>query len=335
MDKYKLIIFGNEWDVYMTSYKDLIDDPHITYIPTFRPKGLLGHLQRIHLNPKLNHVLHMPMKSYWPGYLLRDINPNENVCFLITERWMLLESGLQLLPYIRHHFTKAKVVCFFQDIINTFIDLYTLQNIDIEHIKEQCDLVISYDKQDAQRHHTAYHPTIYSPLNIPSTSTKYDLYFLGRDKGRMDMLIRLCQEAQKRGLRCKFDMIDIPRQKQISLEGMNYPCSEISYAENLRNCAESRCIIEMLQQDASSPTLRTWEAIALNRKLLTNNSSIKDTAFYDSRYISVFHDETDIDWDFIKNDNAFPTANPFMERIRPIRLVEFMEKQLNIQINHQ
>ena len=48
MNKYKLIIFGDYWDVYLTSYKELIDDPYITYISTFRPKGLLGQLQRIH-----------------------------------------------------------------------------------------------------------------------------------------------------------------------------------------------------------------------------------------------------------------------------------------------
>lgn len=334
MNKYKLIIFGDYWDVYLTSYKELIDDPYITYISTFRPKGLLGQLQRIQFNPKLNHVLSIPGKNLWNPYYLRK-EKGKDFCFLILEKWLRHESAIQLLPYLRKHYPESKIVCFFQDLIDTIKDRYTDKVVDINYVKRYSDLIISYDKSDAQKHHTAYHPTIYSPLNIQSTSTKYDLYFLGRDKGRMDMLIRLCQEAQKRGLRCKFDMIEIPRQKQISQEGMNYPNGEISYAENLRNSSESRCIIEMLQQDASSPTLRTWEAIALNRKLLTNNSSIKETEFHDSRYISVFHDETDIDWDFIKNDNAFPTANPFMEQIRPIRLVEFMEKQLNIQINHQ
>lgn len=332
MDKYKLVIFGNEWDVYMTSYKDLIDNPQVVYIPTFRPKGLRGFLQRIHLNPKLNHIVHMPRKAFWPSYILRHINPNKKVCFLITERWILLESGLQLLPYIKQHFKNAKTVCFFQDIINTFIDLYTLKPIDFENIKEQCDLVISYDRKDAEKHHTAYHPTIFSPLNIQPGDTKYDLYFLGRDKGRMGMLIRLCHEAQSRGLRCKFDMVEIPRQQRIMQQGVNYPEGNIPYEENLRNCSESRCIVEVLQQEASSPTLRTWEAIALNKKLLTNNSSIKNTDIYDPRYISVFHDETDIDWDFIASENSFHNTNPFLEAIRPESLVRFIENELSIKI---
>ena len=332
MDKYKLVIFGNEWDVYMTSYRDLIDNPQVVYIPTFRPNGLRGLVQRIHLNPKLNHIVHMPGKAYWPSYILLDIKPDEQVCFLITERWMLLESGLQLLPYIRQHYRNAKVVCFFQDIINTFIDLYTLKPIDIEGIKAQCDLAISYDRKDAEKHHTAYHPTIFSPLSIQSDNIKYDLYFLGRDKGRMTMLMRLCQEAQRRGLRCKFDMIEIPQEKQIAQEGVFYPKGNIPYEDNLRNSAESRCIIEVLQHEASSPTLRTWEAIALNRKLLTNNSSIKDTDIYDPRYISVFHDETDVDWDFIASESPFQDANPFLETIRPESLVRFIENELNIAI---
>ena len=332
MDKYKLVILGNDWDVYITSYKDLINNQQVIHIPTFRPQGLLGLLQRIHLNPKLNRIIPIPRKSYWISYILRDIKTDEQVCFLITERWLLLESGLQLFPYIRQHYKNAKMVCFFQDIIATFIDLYTLNPIDIDTIKEQCDLVISYDKKDAEKHQIAYHPTIFSPLKIQSAITKYDLYFLGRDKGRMSMLVKLCEEAQKRGLRCKFDLIEIPRQQRISQEGISYPDGNIPYEENLRNSAESRCIIEVLQKEAASPTLRTWEAIALNRKLLTNNSSIKDTEIYDNRYISVFHDESDVDWDFISSGSPFRDKNPFLDTIRPESLVRFIENELKISI---
>ena len=42
MDKYKLVIFGDTWDVYQTAYQELIENPKVVYIPTFRPKGFKG-----------------------------------------------------------------------------------------------------------------------------------------------------------------------------------------------------------------------------------------------------------------------------------------------------
>ena len=57
MDKYKLVIFGDTWDVYQTAYQELIENPKVVYIPTFRPRGFKGLLQRIQFNPKLNAVI--------------------------------------------------------------------------------------------------------------------------------------------------------------------------------------------------------------------------------------------------------------------------------------
>jgi hypothetical protein len=107
----------------------------------------------------------------------------------------------------------------------------------------------------------------------------------------------------------------------------------LSYKENLRNGMKSKCIIEMLQKKAASPTFRTWEAISSNKKLLTDNVSIRETEWYDERYISVFNDETNIDWDFITSDPAFPQRNPYQDRIQPESLVRFIEDKLNIQID--
>lgn len=333
MKKYKLVVFGDPWDVYQVAHRDWIDDPNVTYISTFRPGGLLGQLQRLQFNPKINSIFKIPWKSCWNRYCLREIR-GEKLCFLVTGYWLRHESGIQLLPYLRRHYPESLIVCYFQDLINTNIDIYSHKIIDLNHIKKYSNLLISYDRNDANKHHTLYHPTVFSPIAINPIDTDdlYDLYFLGYDKGRLPLLIDICHEAKKRNLRCKFMMIRVPKEKRIPCEDIEYIDESISYYENLRYSASSRCILEILQQTATSATFRTWETIMLSRKLITNNMSITESDIYDAKYISVFHNLTDFDWSFVASNNNFPGKNPFQDAIRPKALVHFIEEQLQINI---
>lgn len=334
MDKYRLIIFGNDWDVYQVAYKELIDNPRFTYIPSFRPKGMLGQLQRIQFNPKLNSIVSIPFKHIWNSYLLRNIK-GDNLCFFIQENWLKMECGIKLLSYLRHYYPTSKIVCFTQDIIETIKDHYSHRPLDVEYMKRYADLFISYDKADAEKHQVLYHPTFYSLMKqAPTNQYVYDLFFLGRDKGRLHLLVTLCKEAQKRGLTCKFLFIEVPKEEQVPYPGITYLEHQLPYKDNLLLCSQSKCIVELLQQKASSPTFRTWETIALNRKLLSNNTSLIHSDIYDKRYISTFHNIEDIDWDFITTPLPFTgSRNPYEEKMRPEGMIQFIEDNLKIKID--
>ena len=333
MDKYKLVVFGDEWDVYKVAYRDWIENPKIVYIPTFRPQGFLGTLQRLHLNPKLNAVVNLPWKWMWNKCILRDVGKGR-MCFLILDKWLRMEGGIALLPYLREHYPDAMIVCYAQDLLEKIEDLYWKRAVDVDYVKRYADLFVSYDKDDAARYGILYYPTVYSPICMDGVkgNYRYDLFFLGRDKGRLGKLVDICMAAKDRGLKCRFVMLGVPLKDRIECEGMEYEDCAVPYMENLRCCAESRCVVELLQTLASSPTYRTWEAISLNRKLLTNQTVIKKEEVYDERYVSVFHDVDDIDWDFVKRPVPFADANPFQEQIRPEALIRFLERELKIEI---
>lgn len=333
MNKYKLVVFGNDWDVYQVAYKELIDNPHIIYIPTFRPKGLAGLLQRIQFNPKLNSIVAMPGKHLWNPYYVRGIN-DSRLCFFLQENWLRMECGIRLLPYLRSTYPQAKIVCFTQDIIETIRDFYSHRPLDVDYLKRYTDLLISYDRLDAQKYGILYHPTFYSGIECTAEQPQYDLFFLGRDKGRLPLLIRLSQEAERRNLKCKFLLIEVPKEERIVCPGITYIDSELSYSQNLELCSKSKCIVEILQHDASSPTFRTWEAIALNRRLLTNNVSLTQSEIYDKRYISTFRSISDIDWEFITGDQPFTEGkNPYEDKMKPEGMIRFIEEQLKITID--
>ena len=69
------------------------------------------------------------------------------------------------------------------------------------------------------------------------------------------------------------------------------------------------------------------------RMLITNNQSLQTSVFYDSGYVSIFHDENDFDWKIVKRGSTFVSGqNPFITSISPNSLVSFIENKLQIQI---
>ncbi len=65
---------------------------------------------------------------------------------------------------------------------------------------------------------------------------------------------------------------------------------------------KAKCILEIVQEGQSALTMRPYEAVCYNRKLLTNNRSILDFKYYDSRFIQYYEDPADIDWDWVKDN---------------------------------
>jgi hypothetical protein len=238
------------------------------------------------------------------------------------------------LPFLRKRYPHSYIVCFTQDLIERIRDQYTDKSISPEYLKKYSDLVISYDVSDANKYGFKFHPTIYSDIHfIENVQEKYDMFFLGRNKGRLDTLVKICEGAKRRGLKCNFILIEVPAEERVKCDGITYIEHGIPYYENLKYCSESRCIVEVLQNDAESPTFRLWESIMLNKKLVTTNVLLQKSKFFDKSYISVFSDELDFDWEFVKKELDFPEGrNPLRDNIRPEHLLEFIEDELKINI---
>lgn len=337
-NNYRLVVLGSDWDVYQYAFRDLIENKCINYIPTFRPLGLLGKLQRIHLNPQLNKYIPLPGKCLWGRHIADNIRHKTEgkACILVIENWLRMESSLRMLPILRNKFPDAKIVCFAQDLITRIDDMYTLRHVDVDYVKQYCDLFITFDTNDAKKYGLDYFPTVFSvPADISVSSELHtDMYFLGRDKGRLPLLTKLCDLFHKKGLTCNFQILESMNTDGIEQEGIYFTDSPITYRDNLLKVAHSHCIVEILQENALSSTFRLWEAIVLNKKILTNNTSVLSSPFYDPRYISTFTSENDIDWAFIENirEPAFPDKNPHCQHIQPDSLIKHIESSLNINI---
>ena len=108
----------------------------------------------------------------------------------------------------------------------------------------------------------------------------------------------------------------------------------IPYSEVVEKNKASNCILEIISSGQSGASLRYYEAVCYNKKLLTNNKNVVNLPFYNPDYIHVFEKPEDIDWDWVKEriqvdyhyDGRFSPTH-LIDKI--IELEEEKEKQQN------
>lgn len=322
------IILGSQWDFYKVAYKDVISLENTQYIGRPFGKSVLNKIFNLHINQRINSIINLPFKSIWNKFIIKSKFKNEeNLCFLIFYDWFIL--NISTIEYIRKHYPKAKVVIVFNDLIKMKTMRFTIAPLNIDYLKTITDLIITFDFKEAKEFELEYHSIPYSSpqLNIKS-SPQYDIYFLGQAKNRLDEIITTYNQLIKFGAKVNFILANVPKEKQIELPGITYINGiGVSYQENLSHLKNSRCILEIMQKNGSGYTSRTLEAIAYDKKLLTNNLFIQRAPFYNPEYISYFDKPEDIDPEFIKGLTKNETIDyKYKDQLSPIKLLEFIEK---------
>ncbi len=135
----------------------------------------------------------------------------------------------------------------------------------------------TFDKNDASEYDMIYHNTFYNmSMTSDSSTILYDFYFLGAAKNRKDEIRNLKEILSN--YRCSFIIPTSPNEF-------------ITYKENLLNIQQTKCIVEIMQDNQYDITLRPLEALAFKKKLLTNNPHIKSYSFYDSQNIFILGED--------------------------------------------
>lgn len=152
--------------------------------------------------------------------------------------------------------------------------------------------VFTFDRDDAARYGFELTEQVYRPdfsLVSPDVVPDTDLFFVGKDKGRLRVLSDIRSMAEAAGLRCKMHVV---RDKHTSCPEpeteKDLTDSDMPYAETLRWVGRSRCLIEVLQKGQSGHTLRVMEALFYGKKLLTNNPDIVTEPYYDPQRVFIF-----------------------------------------------
>lgn len=321
---YNFILFFSENDYNKIIYSDFENLSCVRIQHGFKTKNrYLNILHYIHNSEKINRRINLPFKQIWfKNYFNQEkLDNSKPFCFIFLFIWVNRKFIKEYIGYLKKKFPNAKFVCYYTDIIST------LDNKPDE-TSSFFDLSISYDKNDARLYKMEYFPTSFSDIHLNKLDGVpfCDVLFLGRAKSRFKKIESAYKQLTSSGLKCLFFVTGVTIEEQIDHIGIIYLQSPMHYMEYLKHVVNCRFILEIEQPGAIGETLRTWEAIHFDKALLTDNIAIKDSIFFDSRYISIIQDGG-INYDFIKNYE--PIINPYKDKLRPIRLLEFIQDKLN------
>jgi len=328
--KYNYVIFNNldgsvlkpdKDGYYSICLEDLKDISNVQIVSCpLENKNLIWRVfYRIHNYGKLMSLFSwIPRDIWYPFYFESHFESNNsNLCFVL-----IANLELEYLKYLKRRFPKAKFVKFYRDLVSTkqrYHDLYKNSNI--------IDYWITYDEGEAKKYNMLYHNEIESKASIKTDNkVLYDVFFAGRAKERLKKVVDVYDYLSSKGINCYFYITGVEKKNQIKRDGIKYAGKLMKYRDMLICNSHARCLLEINQDNAVGYTSRFLESVMFDKKLLTDNMSIRQSHYYDSKFIQCFNTISDINIDFIIND--IKVDYNYQGDFSPVKFISFLDEVL-------
>ena len=177
----------------------------------------------------------------------------------------------------------------------------SIKNCNYLYQKDYFNKISTFDSGDAKLYGFDYFPLFYrreyEKLEFRNSKEKTAL-FVGtyqnkRYKSVLEVKERLCKIGIKTIIKIKIPFYYYIKMKLkgIELEKKYLVFENISFYKMLKFYSCADIIIDTANENQIGLTMRTFEALGANKVLLTNNSSILEEPFYDSKRIKFFDQE--------------------------------------------
>ena len=189
------------------------------------------------------------------------------------------------------------------------------------------DYWMSFDAGDCEKYKMIPFSEFESRIELYDTTKlkASDVFFTGRAKNRLPKLIEAYDHLTSLGQNCLFFIMGAKEIEQVHRDGIYYIDKMMSYRRMLEYSIMSKCLLDINQEGALGFTSRFLEAIIYNKKLLTDNSSVIATKFYQSNGIFYSNDIIDVSMDFFMQDA--PNYN-YDGEFSPVHFVEIIKKEI-------
>lgn len=285
----------------------------------------LNLIRKIHNSERVNSIFHLPFRGIWYNYDIFTKNYPEKQKIAII--YMSVFRKFDMRPVIKFlEKNQIPLYLIFLDSMDADMSTVDLQEKALKYVKP--DHIFTFDKKDAKEYGFHYlNEAYYCKVDLPKEKPEYDLYFIGQVKrGRGETLKRIYDLGLKHGLKMHFDILlwrDAVEKSPFSKNspGVNIFHTPIHYSKVLPRVNKANCILELTQEGQTAQTLRYFEAVTLNKKLLTNNQNTKNLNFYNKKYMKISDfSEDDIDFSWIKKQEKvdFKYKNEFS----PVKVLE-------------
>ena len=186
------------------------------------------------------------------------------------------------------------------------------------------DLVLTFDPRDAEQYGWKYVNTLYSQFPVENSAEASDLFYIGAVKDRLPACLTLLKQAQQQGADFCLKLLGTSPQQQEQLPSDAILTKPLPYPQTLSWLLGTNCILDMTQPGQSGITLRYYEAVVYQKKLLTNNPNIVDLPGYDPETMRIYEDITQLDWDWIRQKVTH--RHPYDGQFSPLHLLSLLKE---------
>lgn len=135
--------------------------------------------------------------------------------------------------------------------------------------------------------------------NIPKPEEcNDDVFFVGTFiRKRMPPILTFAKKAKELNLKLNVNILFADEnfiKKYNEIDNINYINNFMTYSENIVNLKKAKIIVDFLNEVHNGLSLRTFEALYYNKKLITNNKLVKEYDFYHPNNIFIW-DGTNLD----------------------------------------
>lgn len=167
---------------------------------------------------------------------------------------------------------KCKVLFYYMN----RIDKLKHQYLSIDKIKCEfgSDNIYTYDNNDALKYNIYHRELMYKPFDINLSNNEYvsDFIYIGRNKSRGNEIFALYEQLKFKYI-CNFKILDY--------DGEIGTKKFIDYEDYIMELYGSKIIVDFDPDFHESINLRVLEALFYDKKLITNNISIKNLNIYE------------------------------------------------------
>ncbi len=215
-------------------------------------------------------------------YNTKEIKPN------IEENIIIFDSNIskKFLEWIRKTYPKNRIIFWYWNPVNS-----VTTTIFPDKIPKGVEKW-SYSPKDCRQYKLNYNTTFLFDSVVQNIDSKNEIVsnkkalFVGRDKGRLKELLHLKMKLENAGISCDFHIIGDCQPNGYSYE------KPISYDKVVKMIKEVDILVDYYVDETAGLSLRPMEALFFGKKLITNNSTIREYDFYNEGNILVLDEET-------------------------------------------
>ena len=313
---YKIVQIGVEYDYteYECGIMAMVNSQFSYQLSLNRRlRGIRRFLFKLHTSSKTNKLFSLPFKSVWAKQAFVNkinIKKEDTVCFVYQGGAFYFDIGV--FRYLRKKFPKSIFIYKYNDLVELNEKLYP--NF-LNRCKSIFDVVCTYNPLDSEKYNLLLVPPIIfsSQMFKNDKSPDTDIFYVGRDKGRLEDILKIYEQCKEHFLKCDFYIFGVEKKNQKFAESIHYN-HYLPYKDVLEKVKSSRCVLNIVQDNSNGLTMRDFESISNGKLLLTNNHYIGGTQFFDPE--KVFFSDSVIPFEKIRNykDSEWNISGDFSEK---------------------